>query len=543
MGRSGRQTARAGTPALPPQDAGSDRNRELRAEVEALMHRSRRGGACTPRARAAALGVLPHGRQALLVEAATSYEGPRQQRVRENAVELLLLTNAGFIERFARRFGARGLAAEVLRQECETGLVDAIPRFRPEIGASFLTFASTRMRARISAALRTDARLVRLPRQAEELATKVELERRALEAKGAPVSVERVAANLDAPAELVREVWGWVVEGVASLDTPVGSEDGNTLTLAGTVADTLDVGEDVVGAELRARLRELVASLAPGERFAVERLHALGADDELVAARLTAAVSDTRGLELVLLDPATLEGGFAAGRLAIDEGTPAADELADLLGVPPNTRTLETLLARAYRKLEPSLRDLRETVAYRGVGEIEHSSSAQEAVRAELRRRVQEAGGLLADPDLGSLTIGAVNRMKPRGGLRVAAQNAGLVDGSGRLTFERARAAERVATPANAPTAKPVLRRRTLQEMLHAGDLAAGEQIHAVYKGIRHEAQITADGTVRFPDGREFTSLSSAARAVSREENGWAFWKSDRGGQPVPLGRLRDRAS
>lgn len=540
MGRSGHQTPRAGTPVPPPQDAGSDRNRLLRAEVESVMHRSRRGGVSTPRARATALGVLSHPRQALLVEAATSYEGPRQQRVRENAVELLLLTNAGFIERFARRFGARGLEAEVLRQECETGLVDAIPRFRPEIGASFLTFAAARMRARISAALRTDARLVRLPRQAEELATKVELERRALEAKGAPVSVERVAANLDAPAELVREVWGWVVEGVVSLDTPVGSEDGNTLTLAGTVADTLDVAEDVAETELHARLRELVASLAPGERFAVERMHAVGADDELAAARLTAAPSDARELELVLVEPVPLQDGFAAGRLAIDDGTPAADELADLLGVPPNTRTMQTLLERAYRKLEPSLRDLRETVAYRGAGEIEHSSSAQEAVRAELRRRVQEAGGLLADPDLGSLTTGAVNRMKPRGGLRVAAQNAGLVDGSGRLTFDRARSAGRPATPANAP-APPAPRRRSLLEMLGDGDLAAGEQIHAVYKGSRFEAQITADGNIRFPDGREFTSLSSAAKAVSREENGWAFWKAHRGGQAVPLGRLRDR--
>ena len=79
-------------------------------------------------------------------------------------------------------------------------------------------------------------------------------------------------------------------------------------------------------------------------------------------------------------------------------------------------------------------------------------------------------------------------------------------------------------------------------------ELTAGTRLTARHKGTTYKAEVAhSDEGLRITleDGREFTSLSSAGKAVMGGVscNGWRFWSIDGEEQPTPKQRTKRQAS
>ena len=73
--------------------------------------------------------------------------------------------------------------------------------------------------------------------------------------------------------------------------------------------------------------------------------------------------------------------------------------------------------------------------------------------------------------------------------------------------------------------------RGSVADLLSQGLLAAGVQIISEPRpGERYTATVLASGDIQLPDGRTFSSLSGAGKAVSgREVSGWQVWRTEDG--------------
>lgn len=92
------------------------------------------------------------------------YAETADRRVRNDIVE----EHRHLADRFARRYRARGIPVEDLRQTALLAMVRAVDRFDPDQGVTFATFASRTMDGELKRALRDRAWAVRPPRAAQE---------------------------------------------------------------------------------------------------------------------------------------------------------------------------------------------------------------------------------------------------------------------------------------------------------------------------------------------------------------------------------------
>lgn len=92
------------------------------------------------------------------------YRETGDRRVRNDIVE----QHRHLADRFARRYRARGIPVEDLRQTALLAMVRAVDRFDPAQGVTFATFASRTMDGELKRALRDKAWAVRPPRAAQE---------------------------------------------------------------------------------------------------------------------------------------------------------------------------------------------------------------------------------------------------------------------------------------------------------------------------------------------------------------------------------------
>jgi RNA polymerase sigma factor (sigma-70 family) len=238
------------------------------------------------RIRGRALGILTPGEQRRLVDIARSYSGPGRERVREEATELLILTNIGYVERFIARHQARGLELDVLRQEARLAIFKAIDLFDQDNGASFLAFAEWQIRNAISEAIRRDSRLVRLKSRMSEVAVRVERELKWFEAQGYranEVSDEMLAERTKDRLEQVKEVRHWVENGFLRLDAPVATKDGE-VSIADAIADeTADVSEEAEEEIFAEELARIVGrdGLSERDRQLFAQRFGVAGDEEL----------------------------------------------------------------------------------------------------------------------------------------------------------------------------------------------------------------------------------------------------------------------
>ena len=177
--------------------------------------------------------------------------------------DLLVERYLPLARQLARRYQRGQVPFDDLFQVACLGLLKAIDRFDPERGRAFSSYAVPTMAGEIKRHFRDRTWSVRVPRDLQELALKVErtVSELSLSLRRQP-TVAEIATAVGADDEDVLEALeaGSAYE-ATSLQSPVGDEGGS-----GTLGDS--IGTDDGGftrAEQRATLEELMRALTPRE--------------------------------------------------------------------------------------------------------------------------------------------------------------------------------------------------------------------------------------------------------------------------------------
>jgi RNA polymerase sigma-B factor len=165
----------------------------------------------------------------------------------------------------ARRYHRPGEQLDDLIQVAAMGLVKAVDRFDPSRGTAFSSFAVPTILGEIKRYFRDRTWSVRVPRDLQELALRVDriVEELSSELRRSP-SIDELAAKIGTTAEHVleaREAAGAYRAG--SLDAPRGAE-GEPGETVGEGLGATEAGFDL--AEDRATLERLMRTITPRER-------------------------------------------------------------------------------------------------------------------------------------------------------------------------------------------------------------------------------------------------------------------------------------
>jgi RNA polymerase sigma-B factor len=206
------------------------------------------------------------GRDQQAVDAITDFASlppghPARPALREQAIEAWL----PMARRLAHRYAGRGEPLDDLRQVATIGLIKAVDRFDPEQGADFVAYALPMILGEIKRHFRDRTWSVRVPRDLQEMALKVE---RAVNELTRDLHRQPTVPELGLHLGISEEAALEALEAAGayhatSLDTPRGTESEPGDTLADTIGGEED-GYDA--AEDRATIDRLMRSITPRER-------------------------------------------------------------------------------------------------------------------------------------------------------------------------------------------------------------------------------------------------------------------------------------
>ena len=108
-------------------------------------------------------------------------------------------------EIMSKRFANRGIDYEDIYQVACLGLVLAVERYKPEVGAKFASFATPTVTGEIKKYFRDKGCFVKIPRKLYEVFTKAEKLRHAPES--GHYTQEDIARHLDVSVEIVRKAY------------------------------------------------------------------------------------------------------------------------------------------------------------------------------------------------------------------------------------------------------------------------------------------------------------------------------------------------
>jgi RNA polymerase sigma-B factor len=206
----------------------------------------------------------------------------REASVRDELIEAHL----GLAEYLARRFSNRGEPLDDLVQVASVGLVKAVDRFDPERAVEFSTYATHTIVGELKRHFRDKGWAVRAPRRMQELYLRLgKLVASLSQEIGRSPTIPELATEAGVTEEEVLEAMeAGQAYRFASLDAPApgGGDDDNESLGA-------HMGEDdpgLVGAEDRAALSPLIATLAPREQMILHLRFFEGLTQSEIAERL-----------------------------------------------------------------------------------------------------------------------------------------------------------------------------------------------------------------------------------------------------------------
>ncbi len=222
---------------------------------------------------------LEPSRREELREQFIAFAHPRDAPLRDELVSAHL----GLAEYLARRFANRGEPLEDLVQVASLGLIKAVDRFDPERGVEFSTYATHTIVGELKRHFRDKGWAIRAPRRMQELYLQLGKVVGTLSQElGHSPTIAELAAEVEVSEEEVLEALeaGQAYRS-ASLDAPVGNEEGETL---GAHLGEEDVS--LADVESRATLSPLLAQLPPRERLILHLRFFEGLTQSEIATRL-----------------------------------------------------------------------------------------------------------------------------------------------------------------------------------------------------------------------------------------------------------------
>jgi len=160
----------------------------------------------------------------------TLAEHEELQRKAAEARERMISANLRLVISVAKNFRNRGLPMEDLVNEGNVGLVHAVDRFDPSIGARFSTYASYWIDQAIRRAVQNATQMIHIPSYLMEQIGHMKLAMQELEERlGRPPSVEELAENMGITPRKARAIMQ-AIRACACPNHASIDEDGSTVT-------------------------------------------------------------------------------------------------------------------------------------------------------------------------------------------------------------------------------------------------------------------------------------------------------------------------
>lgn len=217
------------------------------------------------------------GREKLLTPAQEVELAARIKRGDKAARERMITANLRLVVKLATDYTNLGLPLLDLISEGNIGLMKAVERFDPAKGGKLSTYAGWWIKQSIKRALANQSKTIRVPVHQVEKITKIRRLTEQLTAElGRDPSDEELADEVGLSAAQIAALKSSGIQ-PASLDAPVGKDDGDTL-FGDMISDdnAEDPLERLEEKDMRANLGGLLKVLTPREREIIKLRYGLG---------------------------------------------------------------------------------------------------------------------------------------------------------------------------------------------------------------------------------------------------------------------------